>query len=121
MLAQNLYSAIQSGFRGDAAISPNAQNQAVEIGLLTNAGVLDVIRDPGDGCVHSVDGNRVDAILGLVTLAGHVTHALFDANLHHKLAALADGAEVLVAVDDFSVARNLEISSRDDARALGAD
>src|SRR5690606_22054498 len=105
----------------DAAIGPYAQGEAVEVGLLTYAGVLHAVRHAPNGRVDGVHGDGVDAVLGAVDLGGNVAHAALHAHFHHELGALGEGGHVKVGVHDLGVGRHVERGSGYLSRRLGPE
>src|SRR5690606_5886779 len=111
---------VERGSRLDAAVGPDAQGEAVQVGGLTDAGVLDAVRHAPHRGVDGIDGDRVDAVLGAVDLGRHVAHAALDAHLHHQPAAHGQGGDVQVEVHDLGVGGHVEHGGGDLAGVLGA-
>jgi hypothetical protein len=89
--------------------------------LLSNAGVFDVVGHAFDGGENRVNGDRVDAVFGVVTLTWDVTHALFDADFHDQLATFANRADWLIQIHDFSIRWTLEVGGGHDFRTFDAN
>src|SRR5690606_34750952 len=120
LATEGLDGLVQSAARIDAAVGPHPDEQAVEVGALTDAGVLDAVRDAPHRCVDGVDRDRVDAVLGAVDLGGHVAHAALDPHFHDQFPALRQRGDVQVGDADLGGRGHVEVGGRDGASLLGA-
>src|SRR5690625_4255451 len=111
---------VERFLRLDAAVSPDAQHQAVQLRVLSDAGVFDVVSHALYGGEHGVNGDAVDAVLRAVHVRGDVTDTRFDPYFHDELAARREGRHVQVRVHDFRVDGNVEIRGGHHARRFAA-
>ena len=122
MLGQHTGSQRNGFLRIDRAIGPNLNGQLVIIDRLANTGALDVVVHLEHRGVNAVNGKSVDIVLLddslFVALCGHIAAALIEGQLHDELAALAQGCDVPLRVQNFDVVALLDVVSGD---LTGAD
>ena len=101
----------------DRAIRPNLDGQLVVVDGLANTGALDIIIHLEHGGVNAINGKSVDVILLddglLVALSGHIAATLIEGQLHDELAALAQGCDVPLRVQDLNIIALLDVIGGD--------
>ena len=89
---------------------------------LAHTGALDIIIHLEHGGVNAINGKSVDVILLddglLVALSGHIAATLIEGQLHDELAALAEGCNVPLRVQDLNIIALFDVIRSD---LTGAD
>ena len=108
--------------RADRPVGPDVDRQLVVVGRLAEARRLDEVVDLLDRRVHRVDRNPADAEVLVEVLVGRdVAAAALHAHLHVELAALGDGGDVRVRLEDLDVAVGLDVARPHFAGLVDAD
>ena len=114
MIGQDLGAQGNSVPGGDGPIGEDLQGQLVVVGHVTHAGVLHGVIDLVDRSVNGVDGDQADDGLGrLVAVAGHITSAVIEGQLHLELGIVHQGGDVLLGIEDLNVRVALDIAGSD--------
>ena len=102
-------------------VGPDVDGQLVVVGRLAEARRLDEVVDLLDRRVHRVDRDPADAEILVEVLVGRdVAAAALHAHLHVQLAALGDGRDVRVRLEDLDVGVGLDVARLDLARLVDA-
>ena len=101
------------------AVRPDLDGQLVELGVLTQTRGLDRVVDLLDRRVDGVDRDVAERqVLVEVALGGDVAAPALEAHLDGERAALADGRDVDVGVENLDVGVGLDVGRGDLARAV---
>src|ERR1700687_3723873 len=101
--------------RLDGAVGPDFEDQLFPVGFLADTGLLDQEVRLDDRAEDRIDRDDADWLaLFLVALGGHVALAALDREFHPQPALVrVQRADVELRVDDFDVARRLDVRRLD--------
>ena len=107
--------------RVDRSVGPDVDRELVVVGRLAEARRLDEVVHLLDRRVDRVDRDPADAEILVEVLVGRdVAAAALHAHLHVELAALGDGRDVRVRLEDLDVAVGLNVARAHLARLVDA-
>ncbi len=116
MLAENLGGFDQGHFGAQRAVGPNFERQLVVVGLLADAGFLNLVTHAGHGAVDGVDRNDADFLHVRAVLGGrHVAAAIFDDHFHDEGHVVGQRDQHVMLVDHVNRFVGLDIGPRDHA------
>ena len=100
VLPEDLGGLDQGHFRRERAVGPDLDGQLVVVGLLADAGLLDLVPHAGHRAVGGVDRDDADLLdLGAVLGGGDVSAAVLDDHLHEERHVVGHRGQDVVLVD----------------------
>src|SRR4051794_22894142 len=125
LLDEDLGGLAHRGLRLDGAVGLDVERQLVVVGALSDARLLDRVRDAAHGREDRVDGDDADRLVGrLVVLGRAVAAAAADREVQLELGLLVERGDVDVRVEDLDACGQVDVlggdvtGARDDQRRL---
>src|SRR5262245_36018339 len=122
MLAKDLGRLDERHLRGRGAVSPDLHDQAVVVGPLADAGLLDLVLDADDRRETGVHRNDADlALLAGVLVGGAVAATILDGHLNDERHVVGQRRDYVFRVNDLDVRVVLDIGRFDHALLVTVD
>ena len=122
MAVEDLCGGADGLIRLDAAVGPHFEGQAIVIGLLADAGVLDGVIHLADRREDRIRRDDADGRIGIfVVRCAHIAAALFQGQVHDEVGVLVERGDMQIAVDHLDLIVHGEGRRRQLTGALDVD
>ena len=114
MLPEDLGGLDERHFGRHSAVGPDLHGELVVVGLLADAGLLDLVLHAGHGTEHRVERNDPDLLRGLTVLAGrHIAAAVFHDHFQLERHVVGERRDHKILVDHLDRFVRLDVGACD--------